>query len=306
MRTPPAGTTRARAVVAIGLLAGCLCALPAAPHAVPQRRDARVTVAVLDRNEAPVTGLGPGDFVVREDGIAREVLRVEGAAPPSHLVLLIDNSQATNALTLDLREGLKRFVELIGSGGAIPSTRLVTFGDRPATQVEFTTSTSRVLEGVDRLFPLPGAGGTFLEAVIETARDLRVRAAERPVIVAFVAEAGPEFSDDRHTNVADALREAGASLWVVPLQARTGQDLSEPGKERSIVVGDVTRQSGGLQLPVLSREGVTRAFETVARVLGSRYDVVYGRPDALLPPTRIAVTTRNSAHTVLASQWVRP
>ena len=263
-------------------------------------------MTVLDADETPVTGLEASAFVIREDGIAREVLRVGGAAPPSHVVILVDNSQATTALTVDLRSGLTRFVEQLAAGESRPAIRLVTFGDRPTTRVEFTTSSARIIEGIDRIFPQPGAGATLLEAVIETAADLRVRQAERPVIVAFVAEAGPEFSSDRHTRVADALRDAGAALWVAALQDRQGQDLSEMGRERSIVIGDVTRQSGGFTVPVLSREGITHAFETMAAALASQYDVTYARPDALIPPSRVTVETRDSSHQVIAPQWIRP
>ena len=156
------------------------------------------------------------------------------------------------------------------------------------------------------MFPQPGAGATLLESLLETAADLRTRKAVRPIIVAFVAEAGPEFSNDRHTRVADALRESGAALWAVPLQDPQGQDLSDPGKERSMVLGDVTRQSGGFSLPVLSREGLTRAFETVAAALTSQYDVTYARPDTLIPPSRVAVSTRTPAHQVIAAQWTLP
>ena len=296
-----AGAARALTLVFAGI--GALHAATPSPAVPPQALERHAFVTVLDSNNTPVTGLAASDFVVREDGIAREVLRVSEAAAPSHIVLLVDDSQATDALTVDLRAGLTRFVEELAADGPLPAMRLMTFGARPTTRVEFTTSAPLVIEGIDRLFPQPGAGATLLEALLEAAADLRTRRAERPVIVAFVAEAGPEFSNDRHTRVADALRESGAALWAVPLQDRQGQDLSETGRERSIVLGDVTRQSGGLSIPVLSRQGIAQALETVATALTSQYDVIYARPDTLIPPSRVTIDTRTSSHQVIATAW---
>ena len=295
----------ARAARALALMLAGFGALQAATLATPagQAVERHAFAAVLDSDNVPVTGLTASDFVVREDGIAREVLDVSTAAPPSHVVLLVDNSEATSALTLDLRNGLKQFVEQLADDGPLPPVRLATFGDRPTTQVEFTTSAPLLIEGVERLFPQPGSGATLLEALQETAADLRTRGAERPVIVAFVAEAGPEFSNDLHTRVAAGLREAGAALWAVSLQDRQGPDLSDPGRERAIVLGDVTRQSGGLSIPVLSRPGITHALETVAAALTSQYDVTYARPETLIPPSRVTIETRTSSHQVIAPAW---
>ena len=49
-----------------------------------------MVVSVLDQNGTPVEGLGPRDFVVREDGAVREVLRVEPAPNGRQIALLVD------------------------------------------------------------------------------------------------------------------------------------------------------------------------------------------------------------------------
>jgi hypothetical protein len=292
------------ALVPIFALAGVALVAEALPSEQRQTREQHVFASVLDGKNTPVAGLSINDFVIREDGVAREVLRVSTASWPSHLVLLIDDSQATNALTVDLRAGLNAFAGVLASATPAPLVRLATFGDRPTTRVEFTTTTSALTQGIERIFPRPGAGGRLLEAIVETSRDLRARKAERPVIVAFVAEAGPEFSEESHRRIADVLKEAGVALWAVVLEDRSGQSSSEQNRERSFVLGDVVPQSGGFSRTILSRQGIQQAFTTLASALGSQYDVTYARPESLVPPTKLEVSLRQGGHRVVAPQWV--
>ena len=51
-------------------------------------------VSVLNEQGFPVPDLGPSDFIVREDGVAREVLRVAPAIEAMQIAVLVDNSAA--------------------------------------------------------------------------------------------------------------------------------------------------------------------------------------------------------------------
>jgi len=300
--TTHAPRARTRALVATGL------ALAIVGSAVPAGAQVRAEtiVTVFDEDGEPVVDVEPGDFTVREDGQTREILEVTAAPPPSHLVVLVDDSQATNGLTTELRSGLQTFVDLISSVGQTPTMRLATFGARTTTHVEFTTSPALVMAGIERIFPQPGTGATFLEAVRESAVDLADQETSRPAIVAFVAEAGAEFSEDSHQRIADVLRQSGVSLWTVVLQDRFGQPDSTPARERAIVLGDVAGEGGGMTWPVVSREGITGAFIEVAAALTSSYTIAYGRPDALVPPSDREVTVADESLEVVFSEWASP
>jgi hypothetical protein len=117
-----------------------------------------------------------------------------------------------------------------------------------------------------------------------------------------VVGASPSFSNQLHTAVADALKAAGASLWTVELQSRMPSTSSD-AIERARVVGDVTTWSGGMNKPVLSRAALPNAFTDVAGAIVNRYDVTYGRPETLIPPSRLSVELRGRKERVTASRW---
>ena len=198
----------------------CVVTAAASP-VVPAQRDARqIYVSVTTDNSSPVTGLTAADFIVREDGLAREIVRVNVAPPPTHVALLFDDSASMQPALAELRSGLNAFANAIMGFSPQPQLAVTTFGERPTRQVQYTTSAEAIAKGIGRVFPRPNTGGYLLEAIIEEIAELRKRKAERPVIVVFVNEDGPEFSNLTSDRVRDALRNANASLWTIALQTQ--------------------------------------------------------------------------------------
>jgi hypothetical protein len=289
----------------LALVSASLLAMPHLLSAQREVREQHVIVTVTTSQRTPVQGLAVRDFVVREDGVAREVLRVSPAPPPSRIVLLVDDSEAAQPLILDLRKGLATFVRQVTALRPAPLVMVMTFGERPTRQTPFTPRAAELDAAAQRIFAHPGAGAYFLDAVIDSAQTLQKMATEHPAIVAFTIESGPEFSSVSHLRVSDALKAAGATLWTLELQ-NGGPAESIDARERALVVGDVTTTSGGLNYPLLDRLAIEPAFASIATLLASGYDVVYARPDSLIPPARRTVETRNGAERVLASTWITP
>ena len=278
----------------------------AAAAASAQQRDAReraVLVSVSTKGDAPVTDLTVADFTVRENGVAREVVRVSEAPPPSHVVLLVDDSQAMASNVSFLRPAMGTFVATVAALSPAPQIALYTFGERPVRRVDFTPNPQPVLESARRIFPIMGSGAYFLQALTDITRDLRKREAASPVIVAFVSEAGPEYSTEMHSQIRDVLKGAGASLWAVTLQQGSQPNASGAARERAAVLGDVIVDSGGMNKVVLSGQAIENGFKTITNLLTSRYLVTYGRPESMIPPDKIEVTSRRSDVRVRASRW---
>ncbi|MEZ5317972.1 MAG: hypothetical protein R2752_11280 [Vicinamibacterales bacterium] len=287
------------AIVLAALALGPSTRLDAARQAAEQH----VYVSVTTRDQAPIEGLAAGDFVVREDGVAREVLRVTPAPPPTHVALLADDTESAQSVITDIRQGLTAFVKTMAMADPTPAQALVTFGDRPTRAVAYALDTSALMQGINRLFSKPGSGSQFLDAVIEEAAELRRQQAARPVLVAVVVESGPEFSTALHQRVEDALKTAGASLWTIAFTPG-GQPLATPeGRERAQVLTDVARRSGGDARNVLSRQAISQALARTATQILARYDVVYSRPDRMIPPEKLQVEVKRDGARVVAPAW---
>src|SRR6185503_3134377 len=267
-----------------------------------QQRERGVIVSVAGSGDTPVTDMQVADFLVRENDVAREVLRVSPAPPPSQVYFLVDDSQATQSMVQDMRSAMTNFIARIGALTPAPQQALMSFGERPTRRVDFTPNPEALLDATKRLFPINGSGAYLLQAITDAARDLKKREAASPVIVVFVAENGPEFSSELNGQVRDALKGCGASLWSITLQVGSPANAGA-GRERAIVLGDVTRDSGGMNKVILSAQAIGSAFTTVTNLISSRYLVIYGRPDTLIPPDRIEVTSRRKDVRVRASRW---
>ena len=84
--------TDRRIFLAASLVALVLVVWPG--RVVAQAIQRSLYVSMLNEADEPVLGLGPSDFIVREDNVAREVLKVVPAEEPMQIALLIDNSHA--------------------------------------------------------------------------------------------------------------------------------------------------------------------------------------------------------------------
>lgn len=287
--------------VAVGTVVAV--AFPSASQRETRERGIIVGVTTSGSSDAPVTNMTVADFTVRENDIAREVIRVSPAPPPSHVYFLIDDSQATQRLAPYLRPAMTAAISKMAALEPAPQMALMTFGERPTRRVDFTPNPEPLLAATNRLFAVTGSGAYFLQAITDITKDLKKREAASPVLFAFVSEAGPEFSSELHRQVGDALRDAGAQLWVVTLQQGAVPMGNSAARERASVLGDGTRDSGGMNKVVLSAQGIEQAFNTVATLIKSRYLVTYGRPDSMVPPDKIEVTSRRKDVRILAAKW---
>jgi VWFA-related protein len=275
-----------------------------------ETRDRHVFITVVDKDDKVVTDLTPADVVVREDGATREIARVSKATAPLQIALLVDDSASTMNMTQELRKAFSGFVSTVAETNPDSEFSLTTFGERPTVVVQPTTSVSVVTRAIDKIMPRTGTGSYLLQAIVETSKAIKKRnatketVAARPHIVAFIAEDGPEFSNESRQVVTSALKDAGVSLWTVILQGDSvSSTASNERRERAAVITDVAQESGGNFKSILDRQAVTHGLSYVLTQLTSQIDVMYARPDRLIPPTKLEVTVKRPGLKVIGSHW---
>lgn len=254
-----------------------------------QTRPQTVLVTAVEKDSGePVAQLTPADVVVREDGVAREILSVAPATDPVQLVLVVDNSQAARRAIQDMRLALTRFVETFAGPHQIT---IVGVADRPTVLSPPTTSKAQLMRAVEKVFAQPGAGAYLIEGILEQAQALKKREPGRAAIIA-IASQGAEFSDRPPQMVMEALGASGATLHVLELQdTDQAPPLSQGMRDRNVVFDRGTIETGGAREIVLANLSLRDTLAEVGRVATTQYQVTYGRPDTLIPPRRVTVSS---------------
>jgi hypothetical protein len=259
-----------------------------------QGRERQVFVSALDAAGKPVDSLDTKDVIVREDGIAREVLKIEKATQPMQLALLVDNSQTATDAIRDMRDALMRFVGLLGTQHEIA---VISLAERPTILTDYTANRELLKKAIGRLFARPDAGTYLLEGIRETTRGLRKREAARPVIVALMTE-GIEFSNDHYDPVLESLHESGAAFHVLVFDRPGAEPNTNETRNRGMVYDRGTRETGGRRETLLTSMAFPDELAKLASELSNQLVVTYGAPQTLIPPKRIEVRSAKEGLTV--------
>ena len=188
-----------------------------------------MTVSVVDDSGAPVPDLGLTDFIIREDNMAREILKVAPATEPMHVALLIDTSRAARDNIAHYRTALPPFVAALinaNASGDKNQVALLAFGERPTVITNYTSSLPELEKGINRLWALDDSGAYLLDALYEVCQGFEKRETRRPVIVAITQE-GRELSYRHYDQVLSPLRESGAPFHAVVLSSRPARSTTK-------------------------------------------------------------------------------
>jgi VWFA-related protein len=239
-----------------------------------------LTVSVTDDKGGPVTALRTDEVVVLENGVARDVFRLEPETRPLTVAVIVDSSEPIgSSYRLNLVDEVLRFLGRLPDGSRFA---VWTTGDRPTRVVDFTDDAAQASRALKRTFPR--GGNTVLDAIVEVSEDLKAREGERTAVV-VVSGNGLGFSNYDRTDVVERALRTRHTFMTVNFQE--GAAPGDPGFATSDAAGSVGRadydhvlasvadRSGGLREAPLSAMGVGRSLEKIAAALGGQYRITY-------------------------------
>jgi hypothetical protein len=259
---------------------------PAAPV------DRTVFVTVTDGKGVPVTDMTPADFVVKEGGKERQVLKAEPATARMKVALAVEERiVGIGAIRLALFEFAKRVT-------SNADVSLITIGLSNRTIVDYTSNLQPMVDAINKFTMSPGRDSNVGEGVLEMAAKFSAAKTERPVIVVVCLSGGQAGADARP--VLDKLRESGATMYTVTLVggAQAADSQQDDANDREQILSEGPKQSGGRQQDVNLGTAVPQALQQVANELLGQYAVTYTLPDGVKMERRFNITTKKRGVTV--------
>ncbi len=293
-----------------GLCLAVFVALAAEPFAqrsglaVPLVRTVHVTA--VDRKEVPVGDLTAADFVLREGGDIREIIKVEPATASLHIAIIVDDSG-----TGIFRVPVANFINQLLGRAQFAIKHVI---GQAVRLVDYTADVQRLRDAVMHLGVRAETpdGGRVVEAVFDVAKE--VREFERPVII-LLTDSHAEYSSLPAHHVMEELQRSGAILHVIAVH-RVAQlnpssvqapkdkpsDLLEHQLDINRVLGDGPKLTGGRRVEIGGLGGSVPEFQAVAAQLKQQYLITYLVPAGEKPNEKLNVSVKRRGVTIRAPQ----
>jgi hypothetical protein len=303
--------------VAVLALSGILSA-----GSTSQPGEKTIYVSILDKNNRPVKGAGKDNFIVREDNLDVEIVKVEAAPKtPVAMVFLADTTTSFVPFSNDLRRSAEGFSRAFLEKNPTSQLAIWEFGGADIPVVPFTNDVTKLAEGSKKLFPkgtisqaqadaiAAGAatargqnivGSNLLEAVVGASKELAKRQEPRRVILSMNADVSVESNGVQGAKVQEEVVKANAQWFGISLQAQVAN-----GPLRDNVMNGLIPYSGGTRHTIVSIQALEAELVNVADIIANQYAVTYKRAGG--EPKGVVVGLRGGPPDikVAATRWAQ-
>lgn len=263
-----------------------------------------VHISALDRKHAPVTDLTAREFVLKEGGDVREIIKVEPATTSLRIAIIVDDSGRGI-----FRVPVANFINQLLGRADFAIKHVIA---QAHTLVDYTSDVERLRTAVLKLGVRGETpdGGRVVEAIYDAARELRD--VERSVIV-VLTDTDTAYSSLPAHHVLDELAKSGAMLYVVavtrlaplnpsnvPAAKELPSDLLEHQLDINRVLGDGPKRSGGRRLEIGGLGGTIPELQGIATELNQQYLITYLVPAGEKPNQKLNVSTKRRGVSVHA------
>ncbi|MGE5570059.1 MAG: VWA domain-containing protein [Rhodospirillales bacterium] len=252
----------------------------------------RVDAHVLDRDSRTLSGLGPEDFVLIDNGRRREISHFAREAMPVDVVLLLDVSGSMRPHVERIAAASRKALRVLGNDDRVA---IMVFDRETRVRMSFRNSRGGVEREFDRLLDQETFdGGTDItRGLLDAAAYVGSRGrsdARRAVVILTDDQTERDRDEER---VSRALLRADAVLMALIAPDAMGRMWRSPGgiifgRRRSVVVGPgtksagtaaIARESGGDSMPV----DEANALETALSRIRERYALYFHLPEGTRP-----------------------
>ncbi len=227
-----------------------------------------ISVSITDKDGRAADNLTPEELAILENGVAREIAKVERDARPLSVAILVDSSEELASIyRLYLIEALSTLVARLPEGAHYS---LWTTGDRPTKLVDLTQDKGAAAKALRRV--IPAGGNTLLDALVEASKDLKKREGDRTAVFVVTGRSINFSNRDRYRAVEEAQKNADVFLFVAfeegtaPFESRTDYDY---------VIDRLSKITGGRAERPISALGSNVAIQKVGADLAPPWRVSY-------------------------------
>jgi VWFA-related protein len=227
-----------------------------------------VTVSITDSEGRTPDTLTPEEVAVLENGVARDIAKVERDTRPLSVAILVDSSQEIQSVyRLYIMDAVAAVIAKLPEGAHYT---LWTTGDRPKKIVDLTDDKGAAQKALVRV--VPAGGNTMLDALVEASKELKKREGDRTAVFVVTGRTIDFSNRDRYRVVDEAQKNADLFLFVAfeegtaPFESRTDYDY---------VIDKLSRLTGGRAERPISALGAKNIIMKVGADLQNPWKVGY-------------------------------